>query len=218
MIIVGNYSLSFYGASVCTHSRMTPPLPIGGVHWCVPLGSCEKLLSSPPYQHDATSGLCRFLSICPSLPFAVRQGSKEGCSLYSSGFESPCYLTTSPPKPLPIYGGGAVNPYVRSVPNRLPSPFWQSLHYGNLRGVYGIFRTCAPHVYSAMRVHSAPQDQRSRAPASQGQGGGGAGHSGQCLRTDRRGGGGGGRGALTRKSALTSFIRSTRTISIVENR
>ena len=73
----------------------------------IPLGFCGKLLSSPPYQHDATSGLCRFLGICPSL------GSKEGCSLYSSGggFKSPCSPTASPPIPLPIEGGGAVNAY-----------------------------------------------------------------------------------------------------------
>ena len=40
-------------------------------------------------------------------------------------------VTTSPPIPLPLYGastvnvcgGGAVNAYVRSVPNCLPPPF-----------------------------------------------------------------------------------------------
>ena len=118
-IIVGIYPLSFYGAStVNIYSggavnvyplQNDSPLPIGGVHWGFPVGLCGKLLSSPPYHHDATSGLCNFLPICPSLPSTVRQGSKEGCSLYSSwgGFESPCYLTASPPIPLPIYSASA---------------------------------------------------------------------------------------------------------------
>ena len=169
-VIVGIYPLSFYSAG---DGNVYPlqndhPLPTGGLHWCVPLGLCGKLLSSPSYLHDATSGLCTFLPICPSLPFSVRQGSKEGCSLYSSGraFESPCYLTASPPIPLPtsgpsainIYGGGAVNSYVRSVPNCLPSLLAIPTLYGNLGGVYSTFRMRVPHVYSATRAHSAPQD------------------------------------------------------------
>ena len=133
---------------MCTHYRMIPPCPLV-VFTGVPLGLCGKLLSSPPYQHDATRGLCRFLPICPSLLFSIRQGSKEGCSLW--GFESPCYLTTSPPIPLTIYGAGAC-----AKPPAIPPLAIPTLN-GNLCGIYGTFCTCAPHVLGATRAHSAPQ-------------------------------------------------------------
>ena len=72
------------------------------------------------------------------LVFGEVKRRERGRSLYSSrgggGVKSPCYLTASPPIPLPLYGSGAVNVYgggainacVRTVPNRLPSPFWHS--------------------------------------------------------------------------------------------
>ena len=102
-MIIRNYPLSFNGASAVNVYPLQndSPLPIGGLHWCVPLGLCGKLLTSPPCQHDATRGLCRFLPVCPCLPFSFRQGSKEGCGL--QGFKSPCFLTASPPISLTIY-------------------------------------------------------------------------------------------------------------------
>ena len=50
-IIIRNYPLSFYGACAVKVYPLQndPPLPIGGVHRCVPLGLCGKLLSSLPY-------------------------------------------------------------------------------------------------------------------------------------------------------------------------
>ena len=76
-------------------------------------------LCPSPSDRDPSRGLV-------SIPLGVGGG----------GFESPCYLTASPPIPLPIYGGGAINAYVRSVPNCLPSPFWQSLHLMEISVVF----------------------------------------------------------------------------------
>ena len=84
------------------HIDPPPPCPL------VVFTGVSRWACVESFEFTRVSGPCRFLPVCSSLPFSVRQGSKEGCNLYSSregeGFESPCYLTASPPIPLPIYG------------------------------------------------------------------------------------------------------------------
>ena len=81
-------AVNIYGASaVNVYPLQNDPPP---AHWwcslVCPVGLVWKAFEFGPI---ATRGLCRFLPICPSLPFSVSQGSKEGCSL--SGFGYPCF-------------------------------------------------------------------------------------------------------------------------------
>ena len=106
---------------------------------------------------------CRFLPTCSSVPCSVRQGSKEGWSLYSSGMggvrislllESHCYLTASPPIPLPSYGASAVNVYFRSVPNCPPPSFWQALHLMGISVVFTALFAPARPTFTPPHVHT----------------------------------------------------------------
>ena len=126
--------LAHFGQPLVT--RLEPPK-------CVPLGLCGKLLSSPT-QVDC-AGSSQFVDIYPSPSDRdPRRGVVSIPLGQGGGFKSPCYLTASPPIPLPIYGanaaniyrGGAVNTYIRGVPNRLPYPFWQSLHLMEISKVF----------------------------------------------------------------------------------
>ena len=88
---------------------------------------------APPYQHDATRGLCRFLPICPSLPFSIKQGSN-------------CFPSDTT--------ASAVNVYVRNVPNRLLSPLWQSLHLMETSRVFTALFAPACPTFTALRMRT----------------------------------------------------------------